>query len=135
MFYLNSGHRYSRLTWFHRSGRQGESLGETAIYFDPLLSADGKSLAIEKADPNNFVGDLWIVDLDSKHVFPVMSYPELNAAAAPGPVCNSVAVWSPDTRSIVFSSDRDGTSELYTVPASGGMAQKLYSAPAHLIRH
>ncbi len=132
MFYLNSRHRYSRLTWFDRSGRQGESLGETAIYFDPVLSADGKSLAIEKADPNNFVGDLWMVDLDRSTFSRVTSDPEFDTAAAPGPVRNSVAVWSPDTLSIVFSSDRDGTSELYTVPASGGMAQKLYSAPSSL---
>jgi Tol biopolymer transport system component len=122
LFYLNSHHRYSRLTWFDRSGRQGESLGETAIYFHPALSADGRSLVIEKADPNSLVGDVWSVDLDRDTFSRVTSDPGFD----------STPVWSPDGRSIVFSSDRDGDAELYTVPAIGGTAQKLFSAPDSL---
>lgn len=39
--------------------------------------------------------------------------------------------WSPDGRTILFTSDRTGNDNLYVVPASGGTARRLTTGPCH----
>src|SRR3954468_14140915 len=40
------------------------------------------------------------------------------------------AVWSPDAASIVFTSERDGSADLYRVDADGSKIERLTDSPA-----
>jgi Tol biopolymer transport system component len=123
LLYLNNQHRYSRLTWFDRQGRRTGSIGDAAVYYDPALSPDGRSLVVEKADPNIYAGDLWVVDL-ARGTF---------TRATHEPTFDNVGVWSPDGRQIVFSSDRSGLSDLYVMRTGDpSPATKLFDLPKSL---
>ncbi len=61
--YTTGKYRRTQLTWMNRSGRLLETLGEIGVYFDPIVSADGAILALERHDPGRGSGDIWTVDL------------------------------------------------------------------------
>jgi eukaryotic-like serine/threonine-protein kinase len=98
-------------------------LGERGVYYDPVLSPDGRAVLLERADPNTHVGDLIRVDTTTGTVTRVIHDPGFD----------NVGLWSPDGRRIVFSSDRDGLSTLFQVNADGsGAPTKLLSEPGML---
>jgi tricorn protease len=75
----------------------------------PAPSPDGTSLAF------CFMGDIWIVDADGGRAR------RLTVHEAD----DSFPVWSPDGRSIAFSSDRRGNTDVYVIPVEGGEAERL----------
>ena len=105
----------SRLTWFDRSGRAKEPIGEPAAYASPALSPDGNRLAVTIRDPQTGNSDIWILDLErggrSRLTFDGNS--------------NAAAVWSPDGSQLAFTSERKGIRDLYVKQISGSTAEEL----------
>jgi hypothetical protein len=123
LVYLNRLHRESVPTWFDRTGREVGTLGERGVYYDPVLSPDGRSVLVERADPNTHVGDLIRIDTTTGTIARVIHDPGFD----------NVGLWSPDGRRIVFSSDREGLSTLFQVNADGsGVPTKLLTQPGML---
>jgi tricorn protease len=75
----------------------------------PALSPDGRQIAF------SYMGDLWIVSSQGGRATPLTN----NTAYEREPI------WTPDGRSIVFSSDRNGNYDVFVIPASGGDARQL----------
>jgi len=99
------------LAWFDRTGKQLETIGPTAMYFDLKLSHDGRRLAVSIADPVSELEDIWILDLlrgiSTRFTF--------------DPYSDWSPVWSPDDTRIVFTNAPTGsTSTLSEKPVSGG---------------
>jgi len=89
---------------------------------DPQVSPDGKWVAYQATDVALEAGirntDIWIVSVDG--------------GGAPRRLTDHAAAdtrprWSPDGRHIAFDSSRDGASQVYIVPAAGGVAKKVTS--------
>jgi Tol biopolymer transport system component len=57
------------------------------------------------------------------YVIPARGGPERRLTA--DPAADGLARWTPDGRSIVFTSDRSGTPQIWEVPAEGGEARRL----------
>jgi len=112
--YLSGGEAKTQLTWFDRTGKELEAIGPPGAYIRVSLSPDDKQAAFENLTSEGH-RDIWITDL---------------ARATPSqftfdPAYDRNAVWSPDASRIVFSSNREGTFNLYLKPASGAGGEEL----------
>jgi eukaryotic-like serine/threonine-protein kinase len=104
-----------QLVWVDRNGKELGTVGEPARYASTWSAPDGKRVVIEVADVRSARSDLWIRDLargvSSRFTF--------------DPKDDSDPLWSPDGRSIVFSSNRADAVNLYVKDASGTSEEEL----------
>jgi Tol biopolymer transport system component len=98
-----------RLVWVDRSGNATPLTAPRRPYFRPVLSPDGRRLAVVVEGAND---DLWVHDLDRE------SWSRLTFEAD-----NTDPVWAHDGSRLWFASNRGGPYNLFGVPADG-------SAPA-----
>jgi WD40 repeat protein len=99
------------LTWFDRSGKQLGAI-ERAPYISPALSPDGEQIAFARVDAGAHV---WIHDqargTTSRFTF--------------DPASDDIPVWSPDGKSVIFSSVRGGQFGLYEKSVGGASQEEL----------
>jgi eukaryotic-like serine/threonine-protein kinase len=102
-----------QLIWFDRSGTPLGTLGDpdVQVYSSPELSRDGHSVVFSRPIQNN--ADIWRIDAGraSRLTF--------------DPAIDGFAVWSPDGRSIVFSSNRTHVPNLYQKPSATPGGEQL----------
>jgi serine/threonine protein kinase/Tol biopolymer transport system component len=90
-----------QLTWLDRKGAKMGTVGAPGNYAQIALSPDGRNVAVETRDAKGGY-DLWVMD--------VARGVASRVTADPGDESNPV--WSPDGRSLVFSSLHDGETDL-----------------------
>jgi Tol biopolymer transport system component len=111
-----AGSAQFELGWFDRKGNLIGSPGEPAQFNRLNLSPDRSRLAVSVTTGGNM--DIWLYDvargLPRRFTF--------------DPASDFEAVWSPDGRTIVFSSGRKGHFDLYRKSASGSVEEEpLYT--------
>src|SRR5579863_2690207 len=83
------------------------------------ISPDGKYVAYSVAqanwDENDFVSQIWIAVTATGERYRLTS----------GKKSSSGAQWSPDSKHLAFTSDRDGKRQIYLISPSGGEAAAL----------
>jgi WD40-like Beta Propeller Repeat len=89
----------TRLALFDRRGKEIASIGQPGTYSDLALSPDGKKLAICQYDPDAGTRDIWLYDIEHAQ----WSRLSFNPAEDLWPV------WSRNSKRILFTSDRNGT--------------------------
>ncbi len=99
----------SRLRWFTRDGKAAEYVGEAGEYQGAVLSPDGKLAAVTALDAATSTYDIWIVDV-ARGVRTRFTFDPANDRSP---------LWSPDGRSIVFSSVRKGHEDLFRKSLDG----------------
>jgi Tol biopolymer transport system component len=105
----------TQLTWFDRAGRQLDLLGPRGEYLNPNLSPDGRRAAVERVTSGN--RDVWLVEIErgvpSRFTF--------------DPAPDFEPVWLPDSRHVVFASNRQGATAFFqkaiTEPAEEPLAK------------
>ena len=101
------------LVWVDRDGREEALAAEPRAYRYPRISPDGGRVAFSVADQEN---DIWIWDF-ARETLTRLTF-------APG--WDSYPVWTTDGRQVAFTSDRDGTFNLYWKAADGtGAVERL----------
>lgn len=101
------------LVWVDREGQETPIATPPRVYNYPRVSPDGTRIALWSNDEDS---DLWIWDLVRATLTRVTS----------DPVLDNYPVWTPDSRRLVFSSDRAGARNLFTQAADGtGEAERL----------
>ena len=78
---------------------------------DVQISPDGQSIAF------CYKGDIYKVSVQGGNVVQLTTQDSYE--------CNPI--WSPDSKSIAFASDRNGNFDIFVMPANGGSAKKLTS--------
>ena len=96
-----TGQSARQLAWFDRSGKQVGVAGEEGrLVSNPSLSPDGRHLVVQRTVEQNI--DLWSLDLD-RNTFTRLTL---------DPGIDSMPLWSPDGRRIIFNSPRSGDRQL-----------------------
>jgi Tol biopolymer transport system component len=107
--------RLFQLTWFDRTGKIVGKAGDPGPIAAAHISPDGNRVAFVKQASDTTDGDIWLLDLKTN----------ASTRFTFGSSANIVPVWSPDSKEIVFSSNRDGAYNLYRKPADGSRAEQL----------
>jgi hypothetical protein len=104
------------LAWIDRAGTVVGTLGPVADYDGLVISPDGRRVAVSMRDPSRGQNlDVWVLDAATGTTSRVTS--ERSDEFHP--------VWTPDGRSLVYTSDRTGFYDLYRRPADGGAEEKI----------
>lgn len=75
----------------------------------PAISPDGKTIAF------NYKGDIYTVSSEGGRATQLTTNPAYDGRA----------VWSPDSKTLAFASDREGSLDVYIVSATGGTPKRL----------
>jgi Tol biopolymer transport system component len=109
----------SQLTWFDRTGKKMESVGGIGSFANPNLSPDGKRVAYDQASPGGREIGVWVHDLTTD------AATRLTLSAA----LNQVAVWSPDGKKVVFTSNRTLFNRMFVKNADGSGPEEEIANP------
>jgi len=99
-----------KLLWVGRDGKEIQEAAEEDAYGRIRLSPDGKRAIVARTDASDGKADLWLLDLGRG----VRTRLTVDGRET------GFAVWSPDGRSIAFSSERSGVVQIYRKDAAGG---------------
>jgi Tol biopolymer transport system component len=99
-----------QLAWYNRDGKRLGPVGQPGAYGIITLSPDEKRVALERFDAQLRTNDLWTLELASG-IFSRLTF---------NPADETDPVWSPDGRELVFSSNRQGVTNLYRKVIGGG---------------
>ena len=105
------------LVWVDREGREKPIAMPARPYLLPALSPDGTRLAVFANDQQR---DLWLWDLGRTTLTRLTSAPGVDV----------VQVWTPDSRRLIFTSERAGVRNLFWQAVDGaGAAEQLTESP------
>jgi serine/threonine protein kinase len=99
----------TRLEWRDRTGGDGSTLGDEAPYRTATLSPDGTLAIVEVIDDSAGTEDLWVVDVERG----------LRTRFTFDPAQDIWPVWSPDGRTVYFSSNRGGKFAIFKKSLEG----------------
>ncbi len=109
----------SRLAWLERSGRRAGTVGLPAKFNSLSLSADGKRVVYDAADPKSGNLDIWSLDIGSG----------VSSRLTFDPAVDFYPIWSPKEDEVVFSSPRSGMLSLYRLQAAAPGSETAMKQP------
>ena len=112
------------LTVFDRQGKVVTTVGERALYFQPVFSPDRTRLAVIKSDLESETQDLWVLDVATGNSTRITSNQTIRQERVQAPV------WSPDGSQLAYAALRGGYRGLYRKASNGeGTEELLYQHP------
>jgi len=97
------------LLWFERDGKQTGAIARVDRYLSPDLSPDGNRLAVMVYAGLQGIGDIWIFDL-TRGTSTRLTF---------GGDSHTNPIWTPDGKSIFYSSTAKGPPHIYAKAADG----------------
>ena len=106
----------TQLTWFDRAGKQLATVWDGATTIAGVrLSPDGKRVVLQRFDKEKGTNDIWLVDL-ARGIPSRLTF---------DPASDILPIWSPDGSRVLFSSQREGVTNLYQKLSSGAGQDEL----------
>ncbi|HET9326802.1 MAG TPA: protein kinase [Candidatus Eisenbacteria bacterium] len=122
--YLNSRLRNTQLTYLDRSGRPiGTVQAPPGRYEQSFLSPDGRFAAVVKVD-SPAASDIWIIDLQRS-----------TSTRFTHGSRNDFPTWSPDSRRIIFESNRNGPGDFFIRPVNGSTPETTFHASSIAVKN
>jgi serine/threonine protein kinase len=122
LVYRSGGDAMIQLAWFARDGRRLSDVGTPGPYRQIALSPSGRRVAIQQGDPGFFQAsnaDLWLMDMTTGVYSRLTSDPGMDGDPS----------WSPDERSLAFTSSRTGRESLFRKDLVTGAEEPLADIP------
>jgi len=107
------------LTLFDRDGTLLTTVGERDVYAFPVLSPDGKRMAVVRNDVFNEISDIWVFDIESGDGTRITSHASWDLEWADSPL------WSPDGSELAYIGLRQGYESVYRISADGEGSEEL----------
>jgi Tol biopolymer transport system component len=124
LVYSRPVNRAAQLYWYTRDGKKLSSIAGARNYNQLIISPDGRRVAVEldgtEKTPNRTI---WLLELSTGILSPFT--PNTDAQHAD-------AVWSSDSRDLIYVSSKAGKSVILRKPAGGGAEQVVISPEAAL---
>jgi Tol biopolymer transport system component len=114
------GGSQSELVWIGRDGRRGNTVGAPAHAQQVAISPGGRRAAVQRVDTDTGNADLWVVDLDTAIASRLTTDPAVDGDPA----------WSPDERSLAFTTYRTGKGSAWLWDFVSGRESPLYDIGA-----
>jgi Tol biopolymer transport system component len=111
------------LLWLTRDGKKTGSVAQADRYFNPALSPDGTRLAVTIFSGLQGTGDIWIFDLKRRS----------NTRLTFGPALQQTPVWTPDGKTIFYSSNANSPPHIYAKAADGSGSERPVSEGNDLV--
>jgi len=102
------------LLWFTRDGKSAGAVAEQDRYFYPRLSPEGNRLAVTIFNGTSGTGDVWIFDLKRSS----------KTRLTFGPAIQHSPVWTPDGKTVFYSSNSKGGNHIYAKAADGSGSER-----------
>ena len=106
------------LVWIGRDGNRLRTIGAPAHYQQVVLSPSGRRAAVQRMDTDTGNADLWVVDLDTAIASRLTLDPAMDGDPA----------WSPDERSLAFTSYRTGRGAAWLWDFVSGRESPLFDS-------
>jgi eukaryotic-like serine/threonine-protein kinase len=104
----------SQLIWLDRAGHEAGVATKPGIYGNITLSPSGKSVASDTTDPGSLNTDVYVYDLQTIEAKRLTFDPAID----------SMPIWSPDEKQVVFSDNRAAQFDLYLKNSDGSQEEK-----------
>ena len=117
-FQAGAASELSHFVWTDRDGRDLEVAGKPADYRGLALSHDGKRVATGILDPKTQKQDVWVLDLERGTSMRLTFDPADDIAP----------IWSPDDKTVYFTSMRQGRGDIYRKSSAGTGTDELVLA-------
>jgi eukaryotic-like serine/threonine-protein kinase len=111
------------LLWLTRDGKKTGSVAQADRYFNPALSPDATRLAVTIFSGLQGTGDIWIFDLKRGS----------NTRLTFGPALQQTPVWTPDGKTIFYSSNAKSPPHIYAKAADGSGSERAVSEGNDLV--
>ncbi len=105
----------SQLVWFDRKGHEMGVVTKPGIYGNIALSPSGRFVAADATDPVSQNTDIYTYNLDSGEAKRLTFDPAID----------SIPIWSPDEKRLLFGDNREPKFDLYFKDSDGGQEQEL----------
>jgi Tol biopolymer transport system component len=117
--YRAGSSRGSQLAWLTRDGRHAGVVGAPAYFQQLVLSPSGTRAAVQRIDTDTGNADIWVMDVATGISSRLTLDPALDADPA----------WSPDERTIAFTTFRTGRGTIYLHDLVSGKEEPLFEMP------
>jgi Tol biopolymer transport system component len=108
----------SQLLWFDRHGKQVGSVGSPDQVSNPMLSPDGRRVAVDQTDTDGRHVNIWIHELTSTAA----------TRLGFGPWLEQITIWSPDGKQVIYTSNEKLYFSLYQKNSDGsGSAENFFN--------
>src|ERR1700722_4617571 len=107
------------LVWWGRDGKPMGEIAQASRYIGPSLSPDGTRLAVTIFVGNQGIADIWAFDL-SRATRTRLTFSNVTTNSSQGG-----ATWTPDSKTIFYSSVSKGVSQIYAKAADGSSSERL----------
>jgi serine/threonine protein kinase len=108
------------LVWWGREGKQMETVAQASRYIGPSLSPDGARFAVTIFVGNQGIADIWVFDLARATRTRLTFSTGVTTNANQGG-----ATWTPDSKTIFYSSVSKGVFQIYAKAADGSSSERL----------
>ena len=119
LVYRAGSSRGSQLAWVMRDGRHAGVVGAPAYLQQLVLSPSGTRAAVQRIDTDTGNADIWVMDVATG----------ISSRLTLDPALDGDPAWSPDERTIAFTTFRTGRGTIYLHDLVSGKEEPFFEMP------